>query len=204
MLFGPTIRFRTPEVIMSILRVVLAGVALSAVLTSAQTAENTNSSKKPAPGFSIDAIDKSVDPCVDFYQYACGNWLKNTEIPADQPEWVSFIELDDRNKDVLREILEKASVESTNRTSIEQKIGDFYGACMDEKAADTKGIEPLKPELDKIAVVKDKATLIDVIAHGHMIGAGALFNFYSNSDLHNRKRHGEREETKGLQLFRAC
>jgi hypothetical protein len=61
MLFGPTIRFRTPEVIMSILRVVLAGVALSAVLTSAQTAENTNSSKKPAPGFSIDAIDKSVD-----------------------------------------------------------------------------------------------------------------------------------------------
>ena len=170
---------------MSILRVVLAAIALSALIASAQTAENSNSSKKPAPGFSIDAIDKSVDPCVDFYQYACGNWLKNTEIPADQPEWVSFIELDDRNKDVLREILEKASVESANRTPIEQKIGDFYGACMDEKAADAKGIEPLKPELDKIAAVKDKATLIDVIAHGHMIGAGALFNFYSNSDLHN-------------------
>ena len=170
---------------MQILRVVLAGFILSAWLASAQTANDTNASKQPAPGFSINALDKTVDPCVDFYQYACGNWLKNTQIPADQPEWVSFIELDERNKDVLRDILEKASSGGASRTPIDQKIGDFYGACMDEKAADAKGIAPLKPELDKIAAVKDKAALIDAIAHNHMIGAGALFNFYSNSDLHN-------------------
>ena len=165
--------------------VLLAGVMVAALMAGAQTAPDANSSKKAAPGFSLDNIDKTVDPCVDFYQYACGNWMKSTEIPADQPEWVSFIEVDERNKDVLRDLLEKAAKGGAQRTPIEQKIGDFYGACMDEKAADTKGIEPLKPELEKIASVKDKSALIDVIAHDHMIGAGALFNFYSNSDLHN-------------------
>jgi len=136
-------------------------------------------------GFSIDNIDKTVDPCVDFYQYACGNWLKNTEIPADQPEWVSFIDLDERNKVILRDILEKASADNPNRSPIEQKIGDYYGSCMDEKAADAKGMEPLKSELDRIAAVKDKAALIDAIARVHLIGPNPLFNFYSSPDLHN-------------------
>src|SRR6184192_1942976 len=64
---------------------------------------------KPAVGFSVDNIDKTADPCVDFYQYACGNWLKQTEIPPDQTEWVSFVELYERNLVTERDILEKAS-----------------------------------------------------------------------------------------------
>jgi endothelin-converting enzyme/putative endopeptidase len=138
-----------------------------------------------AAGFSIDNIDKSVDPCVDFYQYACGNWMKRAEIPADEPGWVSFLEVNERNQLVLRSILENAAAGGSERSAIDQKIGDYYGACMDEKAADAKGLEPLKPELDRIAAVKDKGALIDAIAHVHLIGPNPLFNFYSQPDLHN-------------------
>jgi len=145
----------------------------------------TDSAAKPAPGFSIDNIDKTLDPCVDFYQYACGNWLKKAEIPADQSAWVSFVELDERNLVTLREILEKASANDPSRTPVEQKIGDFYSSCMDEKAVDAKGLGSLKLELDRISTVSDKAALIDVVARVHLMGPSPLFNFYSNSDLHN-------------------
>jgi putative endopeptidase len=139
----------------------------------------------PPSGFSIENLDKSVDPCVDFYQYACGNWLKNSEIPPDQSRWASFVELREKNLVIEREILEKAAAGGASRDAIDQKIGDFYGACMDEAAVDTQGITPLKLELDRIDAVKDKRELIDEIAHLHMLGAPALFSFASSSDLHN-------------------
>src|SRR5580693_4748404 len=145
----------------------------------------TSSSAKPAPGFNVDNIDKTIDPCVDFYQYACGNWIKNSEIPADQSQWGSFVELHERNLDVEHEILEKAAAGGASRNAIDQKIGDLYGSCMDEKAVDAKGIAALTPELDRIEAVKDKQALIDEIARIHMIGPNPLFNFYSSSDMHN-------------------
>ena len=145
----------------------------------------TSSSETPAPGFSLDNIDKTVDPCVDFYQYACGNWMKKAEIPADRSSWQSFSELDERNLDIERVILEKAAAGGPGRDAIDQKIGDLYGSCMDDKAVNAKGISPLKPELDRVAAVKDKTALIDEIAHVHLVGNSPLFNFYSNSDLHN-------------------
>ena len=146
------------------------------------------SATKPAVGFSIDNIDKAADPCVDFYQYACGNWLKQTEIPADQTEWVSFVELYERNLVTERDILEKASANDPSRSAIDQKIGDYYNSCMDEKAADAKGVSPLKPDLDRIAAAPDKPALIDAIARVHLIGPNPLFNFYSSSDLHNAEQ----------------
>ena len=122
---------------------------------------------------------------MDFYQYACGNWIKNSEIPADQSRWGSFNELAERNQDIERGILEKAAAGGSSRNPIDQRIGDLYGSCMDEKAVNAKGIAPLKPNLDRIAAASDKKALIDEIAHLDMIGEGSLFSFYSTSDLHN-------------------
>lgn len=161
--------------------VVLALVLFFPVLSFSQS----NSAGTPGLGFSIDNIDKSIDPCVDFYQYACGNWIKNSEIPADRASWQSFSQLNENNLEIERKILEKAAAGGAARNPIDQKIGDLYGSCMDEKAVDAKGLSPLKPELERIAAVKDKAALMQEIAHIQLIGPNPLFNFYSNSDLHN-------------------
>jgi len=150
-----------------------------------QSGSTQSGSTKPSPGFSLDNIDKSIDPCVDFYQYACGNWIKNSEIPADQSQWVSFVELNDRNKVIERSILEKAAAGGAGRDAIDQKIGDLYGSCMDEKAVEAKGLAPLQTELSRIAAVQDKGALIDELAQLDLVGAGSLFSFYSSPDLHN-------------------
>src|SRR5262249_17476787 len=162
------------------------GILLAEVCAfSACLISQTTPNPQPPARFSLENIDKSVDPCTDFYQYACGNWMKNAQIPSDQPEWASFVEVDERNNQILRGILEKAAAGGPNRNPLDQKIGDYYGACMDGKAVDAKGVDPLKPELGRIAAAKDKTALIDAIARVHLIGPNPLFNFYSSPDLHN-------------------
>jgi endothelin-converting enzyme/putative endopeptidase len=133
--------------------------------------------------FDVKAIDKTADPCVDFYQYACGNWLKANPIPADQARWGRFNELDERNKQALREILEEAAKPDPGRDSVTRQIGDYFAACMDEKGIDARGLAPLQQELERIRKLSDKSQLAAQIAHMHRIGVSSLFEFGSGQDF---------------------
>lgn len=137
---------------------------------------------KITPGFDLAAMDPSVQPCDNFYQYSCGTWLRKNPIPPDRSRWGRFDELEERNLAILRDILEKSSRNDPKRTAIEQKIGDYYASCMDELAIDRKGIGPLQPELNRIAGMASLSALPDEIARLHKLGVNALFNFGSGQD----------------------
>ena len=155
--------------------------------------------KKPIE-FDLTAIDKSADPCVDFYQYACGTWIKNNPIPADQSRWGRFDELAERNRDVLHDILEDASRTTAKRDATTQKIGDYYSACMDTSGIDAKGLAPLDPEFDRIRNLKDKSEFAAEIAHLHRNGMSAVFEFGSTQDFKNSSQVIAETDQGGLGL----
>ena len=174
-------------------------VAVAQQPVNAQQAEGT-AEKKGMGGFDINAMDRSVDPCTDFYQFACGTWLKNNPIPSDQASWGRFNELIERNRVILRDVLEKAEANDPNRDAVNQKIGDYYEACMDEKGVDAKGLAPLQPALDRLAAVKDKSQLPEVIAKLHRHGADVFFQFGPEPDFKNAKVEGAAADQGGLGL----
>jgi putative endopeptidase len=131
-----------------------------------------------SPSLDLADMDRSADPCVDFYQYVCGGWMKNNPIPPDQAAWEVYAKLSDENRQFLWAILEE-DAKLAKRTPAQQKVGDYYAACMDTDAINARGIAPLQPELDRIAALQDRKQLAAFLREGanqrglYFLGAGA-------------------------------
>jgi len=142
-------------------------------------------SAPPHPIIGVDqkAMDASAAPCDDFYHYACGGWLKDTPIPEDQPSWTrSFDVIQERNEDLLRQVLEKEAA-SPGTDAYAKQLGDFYAACMDEKSIEASTDKLVKDSLAKVDAVTDAASLATVLAGLHLSGVGGLFTFDSGQDF---------------------
>ena len=132
-------------------------------------------------------MDRSVDPCTDFYKFACGKWNSLNPIPPDQARWDVYAKLSDENTRFLWGILEKASQPSPSRTPNEQKIGDMFHACMDESAVERAGQKPLEPMLAEIAQLNSVNDIAKYVGEQHRSGVdgGVLFGFGSDQDFDN-------------------
>jgi len=115
-------------------------------------------------GFSVSYLDRSVDACTDFYQFACGKWLIANPVPADRARYSRLNELADRNARIVRDILENAAFTASSRTPDEEKIGDAYAACMDQKTIEARRAGPLEPLLREIDAVSNREQLIRLAA----------------------------------------
>src|SRR6188472_1225122 len=159
---------------------VVVSLPVATVLAYAQGAP-------PQPGASssgldLTALNRTVDACTDFYQFACGGWLAANPIPADRPRWGRFDELSEKNDVILRRVLEAAAA---GRDASAKKIGDYYATCMDEQAIERSGIKPLDPDLKNIAALGAANRLPELVAELHKIGVGAFFSFGSQPDMKN-------------------
>ena len=149
----------------------------------------------------LTALDKSVAPCADFFTFATGNWMKNNPIPADYPSWGISEEIDHRNKEVVRAILEKAAADKSAKPgSAWQKIGDYYGSCMDESAIEAARAKPLEAEFQRIAAISDLPAFQAELARLHTFGVNAIFGFGSDQDFRDSTQEIAEIDQGGLGL----
>ncbi len=179
-------------------RPILVAVACFVLISLASAQQAAPASAKHEPALDVTSMDRTVDPCVDFFQYSCGGWIKSNPIPPDQSSWDTYSKMQDENRERLRGILEAAAKPLSIRDASEQKIGDFYASCMDENAINAKGTEPLKPQLDRIAQLRSKAEIADVAAA--MVDDNVLFSFDSTQDYRDASQVIAEADQGGLGL----
>jgi len=163
-------------------------VALLALLALSVLAADRPFTELPyTPGLDPAAMDRSVDPCVDFYAYSCGGWQKRNPIPPDQTSWSVYGKTATENFQFLWGLLETAaSRPDAERTPAERKVGDFFHACMDEKAVDAAGAKPIAADLAAIDALRSKAEMASLVARLHLtVDGGMLFGFGSEQSFEN-------------------
>ena len=185
---------------------------VSARSARAAMAAGSDQAKEPKlEHFDPTMVDQTLDPCNDFYKYTCNKWLTANPIPADQVFWSTGSDLELWNEGILRETLETASKSVTTRSAVQQKIGDYWAACMDESGIEATGLKPLQPELDRVAALKSKKDITLEIAHLHHLYPGAwergdnqsnspLFGFTGQQDYDNASMVVAQIDQGGLSL----
>jgi putative endopeptidase len=180
-------------------------LAISSSLALGQTSTTTSpesaptSEPKKAVSFDLSAIDKTADPCTDFYAYACGNWKKDNPIPADQVRWGRFNELLERNNYLLYGDLKAAA--DAPKGPLQKKYGDYFAACMNTELADRLGAKPIEPALKTIAAWNDKKTLTTLLVSMDEKYATEFFlRFGSEQDQKDSSRQIGGVDQGGLSL----
>ena len=160
-------------------------------LTGSAQTEQPLTSFPYTPGLDVTSMDKTADPCVDFYQYSCGGWMKKNPIPVDQARWSVYGKLYQENQQFLWGILDQLSKQTQGRSADQQKIGDYYGACMDEATVNKLGAKPLRPYLGQIDALQSTKDLPALLARLHTSlpergqTGSVFFNFSSDQDFEN-------------------
>jgi endothelin-converting enzyme/putative endopeptidase len=188
----------------------LAQTATSTAASGSTAAADANQATK-LEHFDPNLVDKSLNPCDDFYKYSCNKWLSANPIPSDQVYWSTGSGLELWNDTVLRETLEAASVNDAKRSPVQQKIGDYWAACMDESGIEAAGLKPLQPELERIAAIQSKKEITAEVAHLHHLFPGAweggdnqsyspLFGFTGQQDYDDASKVVAQIDQGGLSL----
>src|SRR5580658_6747042 len=164
----------------SLLSLAAALAACALMLPAQQPAPQPLQAMPYSPSLDVTSLDRSADPCVDFYKFSCGGWEKNNPIPADQAGWSVYAKLANDNQQFLWGILEddaKASTgsSSTPRTPVQQKVGDYFAACMNTSAIDALGDKPIEPALAEIDLLKTRADILSALTRLHHEYAGSFF-----------------------------
>ena len=169
-----------------ILAFTLVSLPLASALVLAQAggprAPAGASTTRSASGLDLSSLNRAVDPCTDFFQYACGGWIASNPIPGDQARWGTFDALQERNNEVLHKVLEDVA---GGKDASAKKLGDYYASCMDEAAIEQKGVTPLNADFQKIAALKSVNELPALLAALHTVGVNAFFAFGAEADFKN-------------------
>src|SRR5580698_2848387 len=158
--------------------------AIGCIFVSCVSAQQPLTSLPYTPSLDLNAMDRSAQPCDNFYQYSCGTWIKDNPIPPDQARWDVYSKLTYDNQLFLWGLLLDAGKTSAARTPNQQKIGDLFHACMDESAVEKAGAAPLDAALQQITALKSLDALPAFLARQHLTlyAASMLFNFGSSQD----------------------